>query len=764
MMLVRRSSLLPDKILPWLLVFFFSLLNYSAALSSSTGVAGTTKVELTSSNLPILVIDTGGRPIPDEPKLDAHMGIIYNGEGQRNNIRDPFNDYDGFIGIELRGNASQMFPKKPYLIETRDELGNNLNVPLIGMPKENDWILRAAFIDKTLLRDALGYEMSRLMGRWASRTRHVELILNDEYMGVYILEESIKPDKNRLNIVRMDSSDVAGDDVTGGYVYDIAQDENSFGKRRQLKYPKADEVQPEQTAYIRKYDDDFRRAMTQSYYADPERGYPAWIDVDFFIDEILVQEACKNSDAYGWSAHFHKDRLGKLRAGPAWDFDQALSNSTFNDGPNYSEWIIEKSEIDNWLKENYPPFWIVLFREPNFKKQLAERWFDLRHTVWETEDIMAIVDSTTAYLDEAQARNFEKWPILGVELWRSTPGWAARNTYQKEVDYLKTFVRNRLGWMDAQLRRYVEETPNPEEGLVMYYNCNEMNGTILSDLSGLYNDGVFRGNPRWTEGKYIGGVSFNGSTDYIDCGNPPNLNITNQLTLAAWVKQHDAGNGEHNPWITKGDHSFALKHYAENQYEFFIYDDGWRSVRAPVAPSFNNTWHHFAGTYDGANLVLYIDGERIASEQFSGSINQTDDPINIGRNAEVTDRFFAGVIDEVRLYNITLTEAQIKAIYNDTALVHDNGHAISTISLSQNYPNPFNGETILHYTLPTSQEVTLTVYDLVGRHVRTLVHGRQEAGHYTIPFRAENLPTGLYLYKIETSTGELQARKMVLLN
>ena len=433
------------------------------------------QIEFTSSNLPIVIIDTNGKNIPDEPKLDAYMGIINNGPNTRNRVTDVFNEYDGFIGIERRGNASQMFDKKPYLLETRDEQGENLNVSLLGMPEENDWILRAAYIDKTLLRDALALEMSRDMGRWASRTRHVEVVLNGDYRGVYILEESIKPDENRVDIVRMDSSDIAGDNVTGGYIYDIGQTESDFGKRRQLKYPKRDEFQPEQKAYIRNYDDDFRHVMEQPYYADPQRGYPAWIKVDYFIDEILIQEACKNSDAYGWSSHFFKDRLEKLCAGPAWDFDQALSNSTFNDGPNYAEWIITKSDHDDHLRRNHPPFWRKLFRESGFKRQLVERWFALRQSVWKTDTIMAIIDSTTAYLDEAQERNFQRWPILGKELWRSTPGWRQRDTYTKEVDYLKVFLQNRLDWMDAQLDQFTDSTANHASVSDFYLSQNYPN-------------------------------------------------------------------------------------------------------------------------------------------------------------------------------------------------------------------------------------------------------------------------------------------------
>lgn len=409
-------------------------------------------VELTSSNLPIIVIDTRGQAILNEPKITVFMGIIYNGEGARATITDPFNQYNGMIGIELRGNATQSFPKKAFSIETRDVVGNDRTVSLLGLPAEQDWVLIAAYLDKTLLRDPLTFRMSRLMGRWAPRTVFCELVINNEYQGVYILAEQIKRDKNRVNIAKLEAADVSGDAVTGGYIYQVSQEEPAFGERRGFVYPKATDIRPEQTAYIRNYDDNFRTIMSQGTYADPTLGYPAWIDVDFFIDEILIQESCKNSDAYGWSSLFHKDRLGKLRAGPIWDFDQSLSNSTFNDGPNYAEWVIEKSETDGWLLQNYPPFWIKLFREPNFRQKLIQRWQALRTGPFHTDSLTQYLDQTTAYLSEAQERNFKKWPILGVELWRSTPGWQERNTYQKEVDYLKDFFAKRLNWMDSQLR------------------------------------------------------------------------------------------------------------------------------------------------------------------------------------------------------------------------------------------------------------------------------------------------------------------------
>ena len=417
-----------------------------------TFATGYTETPFITSTLPILVITTENLVvIPDEPKIQAHLGIVWHEDGGLNSSHDAFNHYDGWIGIEKRGNMSQNFPKLPYTFETRLDNGENNNVKLLGLPKENDWILRAGFIDKTLMRDALAYRLGRATGHWAPRTRHCEVILNDVYIGVYTLVESIKPDKNRLNIEKMDEDDIAGDSLTGGYIYEVSQDGPDFGQRRRYVYPSASDITNEQSDYIRDYEEEFRRVMRGSNCANPQSGYATWIDVDSFIDEILVQEAVKNSDAYGWSSYFHKDRLGKLCAGPLWDFDQALSNSTFNDGPKIDEWIIEKSEYDGWLDQNYPSFWNQLWYEPAFKHRLADRWAELRRGPFRSDIVSGIIDSLATHLADAQERNFQTWPVLGQELWRSTPGWEQRDTYQKEVDYLNVFLMDRMTWMDEQL-------------------------------------------------------------------------------------------------------------------------------------------------------------------------------------------------------------------------------------------------------------------------------------------------------------------------
>ena len=155
----------------------------------------------TDSNLPIVVLSTeNNQPIVDDPRIVAHMGIIDNGTGVRNYLTDPFTNYDGRIEIEIRGSTSQQYPKKGYGFETQDSLGNKIQVAVLGMPPENDWILYGPYPDKTLIRNVLTFDLARKMGHYAADTRYCELVLNGDYRGVYIMMERIKRDVNRVNI------------------------------------------------------------------------------------------------------------------------------------------------------------------------------------------------------------------------------------------------------------------------------------------------------------------------------------------------------------------------------------------------------------------------------------------------------------------------------------------------------------------------------------------------------------------------------------
>jgi hypothetical protein len=433
--------------------------------------ASIAQVNFTSSNLPVVIIDTKGQTIVDDVRIVADMGIIYNGEGLRNNVTDPHNNYAGKIAIELRGSSSQMFPKKQYALETQDDLGNNLNVSLLGLPAENDWILYAPYSDKSLIRNVLAYKLSWDLGRYASRTRLCELVLNGDYRGVYVLLEKIKRDDNRVNISTLNPEEIIGDDLTGGYIIKIDKraGESVMGwyspflpypeSRRsifyQYHYPKPDDIVPEQETYIYNEINTFESLMMSLQYADLDVGYVNHINVDTFIDFFILNEIGKNVDGYRLSTFFYKDKESindLIHIGPIWDFNLAFGNADYYDGGSTLGWQVDINynqqfmDVDDSFK--IPFWWQKLMADSNFVNQLQCRWTQLRNNRFQLSRIHSYIDSVVAVLDESQARNFERWPILDKYIW---PNKVWLGSYQDEVAYLKIWLQTRINWIDENL-------------------------------------------------------------------------------------------------------------------------------------------------------------------------------------------------------------------------------------------------------------------------------------------------------------------------
>ena len=416
------------------------------------------------SNLPIVVIDTDGQEILDDPRIVVHMGIIDN-DSAINNIDDPFNGYDGQISIEIRGSSSQMFPKKQYALETQDIDGENLNVSILGMPEENDWILHAPYSDKSLLRNFLAYELARDMGRYASRTRFCELVINGDYKGLYIFMEKIKRDNNRVDISKLNPDETTGDDLTGGYIVKVDKwdGENNDGwwsasplpeydgTWYQYHYPKPDDIVDEQKDYINNYITDFELLLASEAYNDPDAGYYDQVNLESFIDVSLMSEISKNVDAYRLSAYMYKDKDsedGRLTMGPIWDYNLAFGNADYYDGWDPAGWQLDVELGGDPFK--IPFWWYRIWDDETFRDAFNQRWQELRQTVFSEEYIMNIIDSTIAVIDEAQVRNFQRWPILDEYVW---PNAYVGGSYENEIDYLTDWITDRLEWIDEQAMR-----------------------------------------------------------------------------------------------------------------------------------------------------------------------------------------------------------------------------------------------------------------------------------------------------------------------
>jgi hypothetical protein len=409
------------------------------------------QVNFTSSNLPIVVIYTHGRSIVESTRIEAFMGVIDHGEGLRNRIDDPFDGYDGRIAIELRGSASAAYPKKQYRFETQDSLGNNLNVELLGLLRENDWIFYGPYDDQSLIRNVLAYNLSLQIGRYASRTRFCELVLNDDYQGLYVLMEKIKRDRRRVDVTEMDTDDTAGDSLTGGYIIKIDKNagenvdgwRSSMGILYQYHYPKADDIVQEQQDYIRRFMNDFEAIMNQTDFDNSETGYPRYLNIDSFVDHFILNEFCKNVDAYRISAFLYKDRDSKdklLYAGPIWDFNLSFGKAWFDEDLFVTEgWQVDYRLYRPWDGFQVPFWWEKLGHDSGFLDKVKVRWRELRRDVITTGALFSTIDTWVDSLQEARIRNFQRWP--GSE----------KHPYDEEIEHLKEWIIDRLKWMDQQL-------------------------------------------------------------------------------------------------------------------------------------------------------------------------------------------------------------------------------------------------------------------------------------------------------------------------
>jgi len=421
--------------------------------------------EFISSDLPLLVINTEGEEIVDEPRITAQLGIIDNGATERNYLTDPFNGYDGQISIEIRGASSQSFDKKNYSFETQNADGTNDNVSLLGMPEENDWILHGPFSDKSLMRNSLTYNFVRSMGRYAPRTRSCELIVNGEYLGYYVLMERIKIDENRLDIATVKPEDVEGDEVTGGYLFQIDRDnpdlvDGWYSQHPPYTFyafddPDYDEINTIQIFYIRSFIKDFESAMNASDYAET---YDDWIDVNSFIDYVIASEISKEIDAYRLSFFMHKTKDsngGKLKFGPVWDINLGYANFDYGCSNSPEGWSYD------WHNScNLQAFWIKQLAEiPNVQHRMKCRWEELREDVLAMGTLHDYIDNTAAEIDEAQERNFQRYPILGQYVW---PNSFVGDTYQSEVNFLKNWLADRLDWMDENIGGNCDLVATPE--------------------------------------------------------------------------------------------------------------------------------------------------------------------------------------------------------------------------------------------------------------------------------------------------------------
>jgi hypothetical protein len=447
--------------LPRFLVLFAFILSVETVIAQVSGIS--------SSNLPLVVINTSGQTIQNSVKIQAGMKLIWNGVGRVNKSTDPGNIYDGNIGIEIRGAYSSSLPQKPYGFETRDASGNNRDVSLLGMPAENDWVLLSNYNDKTFMRNTLAFDLFRKMGHYAPRTQLVEVIINNAYQGIYILTEKIKRDKGRVDISKLAAKDVTGDNLTGGYIFKIDYYDNSNSWRsnytpigypsKVVNYvytdPDATELLAQQKTYLKEAVNSFESILYSTSFANKSTGYPAWIDINSFIDYFIVSEVSRNVDGFKKSCFFFKDKNsngGKINAGPVWDFDWAWKNiwdCSFYSATDGSGWSYKVNDCGN-IYPNSNGWMVRLLQDEDFANALNKRYFELRNSYLSLSYLQSYIDSVQRLANEAQVRHYTKWNILSLNV--GAPEVESQpSTYAGQVTKFSSWITTRLKWLDVNM-------------------------------------------------------------------------------------------------------------------------------------------------------------------------------------------------------------------------------------------------------------------------------------------------------------------------
>ena len=465
---MTRIDKVAFKVSGIVLFYFFVLLAFLSCSSDEGAAVDISNEEENTINpidtsidgLPLFSINTNGATIVDEPKINADASVSMDGSV----------DFSGKIGIEIRGSSSQPFPKKSYGFERWDDSSQDVDASILGFPEEEDWILYGPFSDKSLMRNVLIYDLSSDMKQYASRTKFVELNLNGTYRGVYVFMEKLKRDKERIDIAKLNEDENTGEDLTGGYVIKIDKNDNGgftsqnsfvsqFGSslrepstevRILFEYPKPEDLTSERRDYITTYVNDVESALASDTYMDPVNGYDQYIDVDSFVDYFILNELSNNVDGYRISTFMHKNKNEKLKMGPLCDFNLGFGYADYCSGGATDVWAYQFNERcpDDFYQ--VPFWWSRLMEDPAFVSRLQSRCNELRGNILSEGNIFAKVDSYIDVLDKTESidKNFQTWNVLGTYVW---PNSFVGETYNQEIDFLKSWISDRLNGMDTTI-------------------------------------------------------------------------------------------------------------------------------------------------------------------------------------------------------------------------------------------------------------------------------------------------------------------------
>jgi len=469
------------------------------------------------TTVPTIYINTenGVAVTSKEDYVNAYV-TVRGAENEEDNITEVLTEIKG------RGNSTWGMAKKPYRLKFDEKikfLGNEA--------KEKNWVLLANYADKTLMRNALAFETARNMMNFGftPSVTFVDVVLNGENLGSYMLTDQVEVKKKRVPVTEQETTTTMSDaEITGGYLIEVdgfADSEISWfqtsqGMKVTIKYPKDDEINADQSAYIANYTQNMENAMFSTNFTDAELGWRKYIDEVSMVDWYIACELFGNSDSW-WSTYMYKERNDVFKFGPLWDFDIAFNNDN------------RLGDATNLMMRTYahePKTWISRWwQDAGFVSAVKTRWTELRAAGLEAF-MTNYITTTATYLDASQKNNFEVWNILNTIVYNEL---AARGSYEAEVEFLKEYVRNRIAYLDTQFE--MAETICS----VLVTSSNNSWGTVsVSETTVNANDTV-----TLTATPAEGCKFVNWTIDGVDAGNenPMELVVTSTTEVKANFKE-----------------------------------------------------------------------------------------------------------------------------------------------------------------------------------------------------------------------------------
>lgn len=408
--------------------------------------------------VPVLRVDVGGQPVEKDVPIAGAIEIFEDHDGTLADLDALTPTFAAPIAFEGRGNYTWTLPKKGYAFELQDGLGAGVDAEILGLPAGSDFALYACYSDKTCMRNALVFALGQRLGRWSPRTRFVELILDGQYLGLYMVWERIRRDKTRCDVDKPAISAMAGD-LSGGYILrhegggkgtetvDGVTYPRDFttagGVVYTYHYPDADSITAEQSTYLQGLMQDFEDAMA----SDPA-GHATWIDVVSWADRAIVEELTNNWDGYVHSVYMTKASAedgGLLGMGPLWDFDLAFANGNVTGyNCNTDNWAYQ---IQRAWPDDVPDYWLALFADPGFQQAFKCRWQELRAGAIDLDLFGEQIDAWAAFTEGARVRDQARWNTLGQMIF---PNCFSGPTYDDELALLTGWIDDRLTWLDSQ--------------------------------------------------------------------------------------------------------------------------------------------------------------------------------------------------------------------------------------------------------------------------------------------------------------------------